>query len=122
MRFKNMLTCRGGIAYCRHSAFSAAKGRWSRRQFFRFLKEESVVSSSESQSAPEKSAASRRRLSKTDGNYTHEYTETVTAPYPASSYGAHTSQNAAAERLYKDNIVAIKQRYLRRLGRMTITG
>ena len=106
MRFKNIAFA-AAVLLIAVTALSGCKGQGeSGGNSSAFLKEESVVSSSESQSAPEEISSEPLETSKTDGNHTHEYTETVTAPTCTSD--GYTLHKCSCGKTYKDNIVAKK--------------
>ena len=106
MRFKNIAFA-AAVLLIAVTALSGCKGQGeSGGNSSAFLKEESVLSSSESQSAPEEISSEPQETSKTDGNHTHEYTETVTAP--TCTADGYTLHKCSCGKTYKDNIVAKK--------------
>lgn len=106
MRLKNILFI-ASILLIAAAALSGCKGQGeSGGNSSAFLNEESAVSSSEPQSTPEESSSEPQETSKTDGNHTHEYTETVTAP--TCTADGYTLHKCSCGKTYKDNIVAKK--------------
>ena len=106
MRFKNIAFA-AAVLLIAITALSGCKGQGeSGGNSSAFLKEESVVSSSEPQSTPEESGSEPQETSKTDGDHTHEYTETVTPP--TCTADGYTLHKCSCGKTYKDNIVAKK--------------
>lgn len=114
MRFKNIAFA-AAVLLIAATALSGCKGQGeSGGNSSAFLKEESVVSSSEPQSTPEESGSEPQETSKTDGDHTHEYTETVTPPH-LHGRRLHTSQMQLRKDL-QGQYCCQKRAYLRRLG------